>query len=141
MGEKKVKGRKRHIVVDTRGTLVGIRVHAANIPDPEGAEYALRSILTTDCSRLERILADKGYRSEELATWVEEVMAVPLELVGGLAGQKGFVVHQWRWIVERTLAWLSRHRRLAKDVERLAATTETVAYLAMSHLLLKRLDP
>jgi transposase len=60
MREKKVKGRKRHIVVDTRGTLVGIRVHAANIQDPEGAEYALRTVLTTDGSRLAKILADKG---------------------------------------------------------------------------------
>jgi putative transposase len=120
---------------------VGIRVHAANISDPEGAEYALRSILTTDCARLAKILADKGYRSEDLETWVGEVLAVPLELVGGAPGQKGFVVHQWRWIVERTLAWLSRHRRLAKDVERLAQTTEAFACLAMVHLLLKRLYP
>jgi putative transposase len=128
-------------VVDTRGTLVGIRVHAANISDPEGAEYALRSILSMDCSRLAKILADKGYRSEDLETWVSEVLAVPLELVGGAPGQKGFVVHQWRWIVERTLAWLSRHRRLAKDVERLVETTEAFGCLAMVHLLLKRLYP
>lgn len=127
--------------MDTRGTLVAIRVHAANIQDHEGAEYALRAILTTDCSRLAKILADKGYRSEELDIWVQEVLDVPLELVGGSPGQKGFVVHQWRWLVERTLAWLSRHRRLAKDVERLAETTEAFACLAMVHLLLKRFDP
>ena len=120
---------------------MGIRVHAANIQDHEGAEYALRTILTTDCSRVARILADKGYRSAELQTWVSEVLAVPLELVGGKPGQRGFAVHQWRWIVERTLAWLSRHRRLAKDVERLTETTESFACLAMSHLLLKRLYP
>ena len=136
-----MKGRKRHIVVDTRGTLVGIRVHAADIPDGEGAEYALRAILTTDCSRLARILADKGYHAAALATWVDEVLGVPLALVGGAPGQRGFAVHRWRWIVERTLAWLGRHRRLAKDVERLPQTTEAFAYLIMAHLLLKRLDP
>jgi putative transposase len=141
MRGKKVKGRKRHIVVDVRGTVTGIRTHAANIQDAEGAEYALRAVLTTDCTRLARIVADKGYRSEDLATWVAEVLQVPLEVVGGVPGQKGFAVHKWRWIVERTLAWLSRHRRLAKDVERLAETTEAFACLAMVHLLLKRLYP
>jgi putative transposase len=136
-----VLGRKRHLVVDTQGTVVGIKVHAADIQDREGAEYALRRILTTDCSRLAKILADQAYRGEDLATWVAEILAVPLEIVGGIKAPKGFSVQAWRWIVERTFAWLSRHRRLAKDVERLAETTELIVYLAMAHLLVKRLDP
>lgn len=121
--------------------MVSVRVHAADIQDREGAEYALRRILSTECARLAKILADQAYRGEELATWVADIMQVPLEIVGGIKAPNGFKVQAWRWIVERTFAWLSRHRRLAKDVERLAETTELIVYLAMAHLLLKRLDP
>ncbi len=120
---------------------MGIRVHAASIQDHKGAAYALRTVRTTDWSRLAKILAAKGSRSGELDRWVGATLGVPLEIVGGRPGQRGFVVHPWRWLVERTLAWLSRHRRLAKDGERLAQTTEALACLAMTHLLLKRLDP
>ena len=127
--------------MDTQGTLVGVRVHPAHIPDREGAEYALRTILLTDTDRLAKILADGAYRGEDLATWIAEVLRVPLEIVGGATGQRGFHLQAWRWIVERTFAWLSRHRRLAKDVERLAQTTELFLAMAMTHLLLKRLDP
>jgi putative transposase len=88
-----------------------------------------------------RVIADKGYRGADLATWVQEILGVPLETVGGLPEQQGFMPHRWRWLVERTFAWLGRHRRLAKDVERLAETTEAFICMAMSHLLLKRLNP
>jgi putative transposase len=138
-GGKLVNGRKRHIVVDTMGTIVNVRVHAANIPDQEGAEYALRALLT-DYPRLARILADRGYRGDELADWVAEFLpGVILDIVTVPKGQRGFVVQTFRWIVERTFAILGRHRRLAKDFEALAQTGETFIYMAMAHLLLKRL--
>jgi len=123
------------------GTLVGVRVHAADIPDQEGAEYVLRTLLT-ECPRLARILVDRGYRGETLADWVAEYLdGVALEVVSVPTGQRGFVVQSFRWIVERTFAWLGRHRRLSKDVEYLARTTESLLYLAMTHLLVKRLAP
>jgi putative transposase len=140
-GGKLVKGRKRHIVVDTMGTLVGVRVHAANIPDREGAEYALRTLLT-ECPRLERILADQAYNGEELAAWVADFLpGVVLDLASVPKGQRGFVVQTFRWIVERTFAILGRHRRLAKDFEALAETGETLIHMAMAHILVKRLAP
>jgi putative transposase len=138
-GGKLVNGRKRHIVVDTMGTVISVRVHAANIPDQEGAEYALRALLT-ECPRLARILADRGYRGEELADWVAEFLpGVILDIVSVPKDQRGFVVQKFRWIVERTFAILGRHRRLAKDFEALAQTGETFISMAMAHLLLKRL--
>ena len=140
-GAKLVNGRKRHLVVDAMGTVVGARVHAANIPDRVGAEYALRTILT-ECPRLERILADRAYRGEELAEWVADFLpGVALDIVSVPKGQRGFAVQTFRWIVERTFAILGRHRRLAKDFEALAATGETLIHMAMAHLLVKRLAP
>jgi putative transposase len=136
-GAKLVNGRKRHIVVDTMGTVVGVRVHAANVPDREGAAYALRTVLA-ECPRLERILADRAYTGEELADWVTDFLpGVVLDIVSVPKGQRGFVVQSFRWIVERTFAILGRHRRLAKDFEALTQTGETFIHLAMSHLLVK----
>ena len=127
--------------MDTLGTLLGVRVLAANIPDREAAEYVLRSVMT-GYPRLERILADGSYNGEELATWVAEFLpGVVLEVVTVPKGQRGFHVQAFRWAVERTFAWLSRHRRLAKDFEYLAQTVETFMYMAMAHLLVKRLAP
>lgn len=140
-GAKLINGRKRHLVVDTMGTVVGARVHPADIPDRVGAEYALRTILT-ECPRLRRILADRGYRGEELADWVADFLpGVALDIVAVPKGQRGFAVQAFRWIVERTFAILGRHRRLAKDFEALAETGETLIHMAMAHLLVKRLAP
>jgi putative transposase len=136
-GGKLVKGRKRHIVVDTLGNLLAILVLPANIPDREAAEYVLRRLIT-ECPRLERILADGSYTGEELATWVEEFLGCVLDVVTVPKDQKGFIVKAFRWAVERTFSWLGRHRRLAKDFEYLAQTVETLCYMAMSHILVKR---
>jgi putative transposase len=137
-GGKLVKGRKRHIIVDTLGNLLAVLVLPANIPDREAAEYVLR-LLITECPRLERILADGSYTGEELATWVDEFLGCVLDVVSVPKDQKGFVVKAFRWAVERTFSWLGRHRRLAKDFEYLAQTVETLCYLAMAHLLVKRI--
>jgi putative transposase len=140
-GGKLVSGRKRHLVVDTMGTVVGVRVHPASVPDRDGAEYALRTILA-ECPRLERVLADRGYRGEGLADWVADFLpGVALDIVSLPKGQRGFVAQSFRWIVERTFAILGRHRRLSKDFEALAETGETLIHLAMAHLLLKQLAP
>ena len=94
----------------------------------------------TECPRLERILADSGYTGDELAAWVAEFLpGVVLEIVKVPKGQRGFHVQAFRWAVERTLAWLSRHRRLAKDFECPDQTVETFMFMAIAHLLVKRL--
>ena len=134
-------GARGTLVVDTMGTVVGVRVQPASVPDREGAEDVRRTILA-ECPRLERVLADRGYRGEELADWVADFLpGVALDIVSVPKGQRGFVAQSFRWIVECTFAILGRHRRLAKDVEALAETGETLIHIAMAHLLLKQLAP
>lgn len=136
---KKVKGRKRHIVVDTLGLVWAAVVHAADVQDPVGARLVLPKLVGS-VPRLKVILADRIYRGTlavvawALGQWVLEIVARP-------QGQKGFSVLPKRWVVERTFAWLGRNRRLSKDYERLAATTEAWIHLGMIHLMVRRLRP
>ncbi|HNC47068.1 MAG TPA: IS5 family transposase [Acidobacteriota bacterium] len=136
---KKVKGRKRHILVDTLGLLLVVKVHAANIQDRDGAKLLLEEI-SDQFPRLELIWADGGYAGK-LIDWVAVTCLWLLVIVKRNAEAKGFYVLPKRWIVERTLAWLSNCRRLSKDYERLPETSEAFCYLAMIRLMLKRLAP
>lgn len=134
---KKIKGRKRHILVDTLGLLLLVVVHAANLQDREGAKLVLtqaKPLFPT----LQLIWADGGYRGR-LVTWVQLTCAWLLSIVKRNDDLTGFHVLPKRWIVERTFAWLGRYRALSKDYERLPQTTETIIYAAMSHLMLRRL--
>ena len=85
------------------------------------------------------ILADGGYRGQ-LIQWVEEKLGLQLEIVKRNDDVKGFEILPWRWIVERTLAWISRNRRMSKDFERLPETTETWIYLSMFSMMSRRLE-
>jgi putative transposase len=135
---KKIKGRKRHIIVDCLGFLLAVHVHPADIQDRDGAKPmldkfdALYPLLTI-------ILADGGYRGR-LIQWVEEELGLKLEIVKRNDDIKGFEILPWRWIVERTLAWINRNRRMSKDFERLPETTEAWIYLSMFSLMSKRLE-
>lgn len=135
---KKVKGRKRHIVVDTLGLIWGLVVHAADVQDPAGARLVLPK-LHGKMPRLKVVLADTIYRGS-LAILVF-ALGWKLEIVSRAKGQKGFTVLPKRWIVERTFAWLGRNRRLSKDYERLPETSEAWIYLAMVRLMARRLRP
>ena len=135
----KVKGRKRHILVDTLGLLLVVKVHAANIQDRDGAKLLLEEI-SDQFPRLELIWADGGYAGK-LIDWVAVTCLWLLVIVKRNAEAKGFYVLPKRWIVERTLAWRSNCRRLSKDYERLPETSEAFCYLAMIRLMLKRLAP
>ena len=115
-GGKLVKGRKRQILTDSLGNLLGAIVHAGNESDQEGGGDLCDSCLP-DLSTLEKILADQGYRGDTLRLELAEY-GIILEIVERPEGQKGFVVQKFRWVVERTLAWLDRNRRLAKDYEK-----------------------
>ena len=137
---KKVKGRKRHIAVDTLGNLLEVAVHAANIQDRDGARLLLERLGEGTKVRVERIWADGAYGGR-LVDWVREELDALLEVVSRPSGQKGFQVLPRRWVVERTLGWFNRYRRLSKDYERLVESSESMVYIASIQTLLNRLAP
>ena len=132
-----MKGRKRHIVVDTQGLLLAVAVHPADVQDRDGAKLVLTR-LRGRFPGLRVIWADGAYAGK-LVQWAREVGGWTLELVRRPARQHTFQVLLRRWVVERTLAWLGRYRRLSKDYEALPATTEAWVYAAMTGLILRRL--
>lgn len=134
---KKVKGRKRHIVVDTLGHLLEVVVHAANIQDRDGAKLVLTKLSATTKASLQKLWADGGYAGQ-LIDWVHEHLDAVLEIVQRDPQQKGFHILPRRWVVERTFAWFGRYRRLSKDYEQLTASSESMIYLASIHTMLKR---
>ena len=135
---KKVKGRKRHLVVDTLGLLLAIAVTSAAVSDAAGARLAVGQ-LRGRFPRLRLLWADGGYRGAWLAHWMHRCGGWILEVVRGRQDQRGFAVIPKRWIVERTFGWLNRYRRLSKDYEELPETSEVMILIAMSHLMVKRL--
>lgn len=140
-GGKKVKGRKRHILVDTMGLLLAIVLTTANVGDRHG----LQQLLTDDVDlwpRLEVVFADQGYESSQLAEWIYQTHVVDLDIVHKTPSDgsaRGFAIQPKRWIVERTFAWFDAYRRLSKDYERLPQVSRGFLLLSMSHLMLKRL--
>ena len=134
-----MNGRQRHLLVDTEGHLLAVIVAAADIGDREGARWLFNDVAKR-WPQLQRGWADQGYTGD-LATWLEERHGITLVGVGKPAEQTGFVVLPRRWVVERSIAWLGRNRRLSKDYEHTAAASETWCYLASIALLLKRLRP
>ncbi len=135
---KCVKGRKRHLLVDTLGLPITSYVTPADVHDTVGARKLLGG-LAFFVPRLKKIWADAAYRGKELADWCKQQGAWDLEVVEREPGTHGFSIQPRRWVVERSFAWLSRNRRLAKDYERRVQTSETLIELAASRLLLRRL--
>ncbi len=164
-GGKKVRGRKRHILVDTDGLLVEARVHSAKVPDQDG----IRRLLDPARSRLGRLSylwVDAGYRGRG-KEWAEEALGVEVEVVnrtpkpppekvlriwarewfkegrsldlGKLPKRPAFENLPRRWVAERTFAWISHNRRMSKDHERLCSTGEAFIYAAMTRLVVRRL--
>ncbi|EYB68873.1 hypothetical protein DEIPH_ctg015orf0001 [Deinococcus phoenicis] len=119
--------------------LLVVFVTAGSVQDRVGAPILLGS-LAKRFPQLRYIWADGGY-SGELVAWAKQVLSWVVEIVKGVAGQRGFVVLPRRWVVERTLAWFTRSRRLTRDYEGLPETTEAWFYLANIRLMLRRLEP
>jgi putative transposase len=138
-GHKKIKGRKRHILVDTLGNLLDVIVSAANVSDREGAKALLTKVERQIALRLLKIWADKGYQGD-LETWLYEQWGIALEIVSADPTQIGFAVQPRRWVVERTFAWLGKYRRLSRDYERDTTSSEGFIYLASIRTLLKRIN-
>jgi putative transposase len=135
---KKIMGRKRHIVVDTIGLMVGLVVHAADIQDRDGAPAVLKSILRR-WPWLRHLFADGGYAGPKLKGALQKIGRFTLEIVKRTDAAKGFKVLPRRWVVERTFAWLGRCRRLAKDWEKSIASAEAWIFIAHIRLLTRRL--
>ncbi len=136
-GGKRVKGRKRHIVVDTLGLVWGVVVHSASEHDSQRAPDVLARLRGL-VPRLRLVLADAGYRGTP-GGLVWRVFGWLWHIVEREPGQKGFVVLKKRWIVERTFAWFESYRRLAKDYEYHTSSSEAMIELAMIRLMLNRL--
>jgi putative transposase len=152
-GGKKVNGRKRHILVDTLGLLLKVVVHPANLQDRDGARLVLAG-LQHAFPRLQHLWADQTYTGD-LLEWIKTHLGWTVEIVER-SPRRGFMVNAdglltrvtlpatfeplpRRWVVERTLAWTSRYRRMSKDYERLASTSASFIYLTGIRLLLGRL--
>ena len=138
---KKVKGRKRHIVVDTLGLLLAVTVTAAGLDDGRAAPDVLGQLPQDLFPRLRLVWADQKYHNHELYGWLAEYAHYDLEIVRRPEGARGFVLLPRRWTVERTFAWLGRCRRLTVDRERTTLSCEAMIHTAMIHLMLNRLRP
>jgi putative transposase len=137
-GAKKIMGRKRHILTDTGGLLVTAIVHAADIQDRDGAPAVLKAIRRA-FPWLRHIFADGGYAGDKLKQALAKIGTWTIEIIKRCDAAKGFRLLPRRWVVERTIAWLNRNRRLAKDFEATIASAEAWLFLASVQLIIRRL--
>ena len=165
-GGKKIRGRKRHLLVDTEGLVLRVKVYSAKVPDQDGIKLLLKAARER-LPRLSHLWVDAGYQSRG-KEWAEQELGLSVEVVHRtpkptpekiakswaeewakegrkidwqklLPRRRGFEVLPRRWVVERTFSWLSQNRRLSKDYERLCATSEAFIYAAMPRLMVRRL--
>jgi transposase len=134
---KKINGRKRFVVTDTMGLLVAVWVLAASWQDRDGGRGALVAAVAAVPS-MRYVFADQGFAGG-FVEWARRVVSTTVDIVRKPAGQRGFVVHPRRWVVERSLAWLTAHRRLARDYERDPAVSEAMVRWAAINQMLRRL--
>jgi len=134
---KCIKGRKRHLLTDTNGLLVAALVHEANIQDRDGAPALLASIRKT-FPWLRHVFADGGYAGPKLETALAKIGTWTLQIIKRSDTAKGFELLPRRWVVERTIAWINRNRRLAKDFEATLESALAWIMIASVKLLSKR---
>ena len=130
---KRVKGRKRHILTDMQGNLVGLAVQPADVQDRDGAVDVLTSIRSL-YPWLRHLFADGAYQGDKLHDALAEFGRWTIDVIKRSGRAQGFVVLPRRWVVERTFAWLGRCRRLAKDFE--ASIESSVAWVFVAHIRL-----
>ena len=135
---KKIKGRKRHLLTDTAGILIAGIVHEASIQDRDGAP-ALLGLIRSAFPWLRHVFADGGYAGNKLRNALGAIGRWTIEIVKRSDATKGFKLLPRRWVVERTIAWLNRNRRLAKDFEATIESAETWLMIASVKLLSRRL--
>lgn len=138
-GGKKIKGRKRHILVDTMGLLLAVVVTPASTPERDGAQVLLSQYLNV-FNWLRVIWVDSGYSGPAFAQWVSSLkQKLKIEVVKRPDSDAGFKVVPKRWIVERTFGWLMRHRRLVRDYDKTESSAEAWIHVAMIRIQLNRL--
>ena len=137
---KKITGRKRHLLVDTIGLPMAVKVTAERESDQAGARK-LFAEAKDKLKNIQKIWVDGTYRGEEWHTEVKQTYGIQLEVKKNEPRVKGFVVQAKRWVVERTFGWLVQWRRLAREYEKLAESTEAMIHLTMIRILVRRLAP
>ena len=141
-GGKKIRGTKRHIIVDTLGLLLVVLVTAASADDGTTAPEVLGRLTAEHGTRLEKLWADQKYRNPTLDAWLEATEAGSvIEVVERPAGSKGFVLLHRRWVVERPFAWLGRYRRNSRNYEWSAESSEAMIQVCSIHRMLRLLKP
>src|SRR5712671_4002661 len=142
-GAKKLKGRKRHIVVDTLGMLLAVAVTAANVDDARGAQEVVGKLAPEAYPRLETLFGDNKYHNYDYYEWLAEHSDGKwhMEISSRPADAVGFKPLRIRWVVERTFAWLGRYRRNSKDYEKRTDSSESMVLLSSIDVLLRRLCP
>src|SRR5918999_1277866 len=131
---RRLLGRKRHLLVDTEGLVIGVAIHEANIADRDGAKLLVEKV-GDQLPRMEKLWADRGYNGKigewikERLGWTLEIVKPPRRWVRVPANEEpppypaGFIVLPRRWVIERTIAWIMRNRRMSRDYEFLSETT------------------
>ena len=137
-GGKRIKGRKRHIITDTNGLLLAVKVHAANTHDSKAADNVI-GLMEYKYERMSKIYADGGYRGE-LIDYVKNRYGWDVKITLRTDKSEGFKPLPKRWVVERTFAWLENFRRLAKDYEYKGSTSETMIMMAFIMLMINRIN-
>lgn len=142
-GAKKIKGRKRHIVVDTLGLLLAVVVTAGSVDDAAGAQKVVGKLTVESCPRLQVIFGDNKYHNHEYYKWLAEHSQGKwrMEISSRPADAVGFKPLRIRWVVERTFAWIGRYRRNSKDYEKRTDSSESMVLISTMSLMLKRLRP
>jgi putative transposase len=139
-GGKRLKGRKRHIVVDTLGLLLAVTVTSAAADDGTAAPQVLEKLTQAAFPRLKKLWADNKYRNHELERWESEHGWYVIEVVRRPPGSEGFQVIKSRWVVERTFAWLGRCRIQSREYERTTSASEAQIQISMIQSMLRRLS-
>lgn len=140
-GGKLIKGRKRFFAVDTLGLVLRVLVTAANVGERDGGKQVLKRVkyMGKATSRLTTIWVDGGFDGAPFLMWVMDMCRWIVQVVLRPEESKGFVVVKKRWVVERTIGWIMRCRRLVRDYELLPETSESFIYLAMIRIMVRRL--
>jgi putative transposase len=141
-GGKKIKGRKRHLLVDTLGLLIAVLITAAGVDDGAAAPLLLAQVSSPEFPRLTTIFGDNKYHNHQLEAWLKKNRPNwHVEVKMRPEGTKGFTPLKKRWVVERTNAWNGRCRRHSKDYERTTASSAAMIQVSNAHLMLRRLAP
>ena len=138
---KKINGRKRHLLTDTMGLIIAVVVTSAGVLDGYAAQELLAQLQPHNGPRVKKALGDNAYGKCGLPEWVKKNGYYTLEITGKAPGESGFKVIKWRWVVERTHAWMGRYRRHSRDYEKLTESSEAMIKVSSVQLMLSRLKP